>query len=407
MNPTSIALCVLALGVGVAVGYGLAPGRGEAAPSLPSDLAEALEEENLLVRGGKLADALEGLNGENIEDSLAVLHERRVGVSDQELRMFMLAWARFDAPSAFEWAMAERSEVSSRLQQAAAYAWGFTDPKAALAVIENSPRQGSRPAPLMSELMEGWRVNGDVAGITAQLIATAPGKHRESMTTALLAQIGKQGLEAVIAWVDAIPLDADTDYKRVAFNRGAGVVGRADPERAARWYLANQGQPYTERSLAVIARRWVDHHDPPALFSWLGELPAPVGLDADPEQSRAISQGMKWWLRRDPAAAQAWINSFESVPSVYDPALGSLAQYYLKENPGLAVQWALKIQDEVLRTESLVRAARRWKRRDPDATAEWLATAKIGDATRERIEGTADRPATGRRNTGRRGRPPR
>ena len=409
MNARWGAACVLALVAGIAIGYAIDRETG-AGKLAPAHMGAALQEQDLLTRSGMLAASLEALQPGNLEDALAALTKHRVGVTDQELRVFMLGWGRFDAAGAFEWAATRGGTWGRRLQEAAAYAWGFTDPQAALEVLETEPTEQRRRragSPLMSALMDGWRANGDLPGITAQLITMPPGRERETLTTSVLAEIKKQGLDPVIAWVDAIPLDAAGSYKRVAFNRAAGVVAHADVDRAAQWYLAHQGRSYTEKSLPVIARRWIDHHDPVALFPWLAQLPAPPGQEVDPEQSLAISQGMKWWLRRDPDAAQEWINALEPVPVVYDPALGSLAQFYLKKNPDLAAHWALQVRDEVLRTEILVRAMRRWTRDDPEAAAEWLATADISPEAREQIKktGPAGRSSGGRSAGGRRGRP--
>ena len=384
MNAASVALCVVSLGLGLALGYGLAPDSGGTSQD-SADLTEALAEENLLLRTGMLVTSLEGLNPESLEDYLAALHERRVGVSNEELRVVMLAWARFDAPGAFEWAMAQDSDWSARLQKAAAYAWGFVDPHAASAALASLPESGAKKSPLKVELMAGWRVNGDVAGMTAELIAMPLGRDRENMTTALLAQVGKKGPEAVIAWADAIPVDANAGYKRVAFNRAAGVVAKADPEQAARWYETHRGNDYTEEALGVIARRSIDHHDPEVLFAWLGAMPPLPGNAYDSEQAHALAQAMKWWLRRDPKAAQAWANGFEEIPAIYDPALASLVQFHLKQNLPFAVEWAMRIQNEKLRSESLVKAARRWYRRKPEEAGEWLATAEISDEDRARI----------------------
>ncbi len=411
MNARWGAVCTLALAAGIAIGYAVPRETGDG-NSAPVQMAAALQERDLLVRSGMLAAALEVLEPDNLEDALAALSDHRVGVTDQELRVFMLGWARFDAAGAFEWAGARGGMWGSRLQKAAAYAWGFTDPQAALEVLATVPdekRKRKGGSPLMSALMDGWRVNGDLSGITAQLIAMPSARERETLTTAVLAEIKKQGLDPVIAWVDAIPPDAAGGYKRLAFNRAAGVVAHADVDRAAQWYLAHQGQPYTEKSLPVIARRWIDHHDPSALFPWLAQLPAPAGQEVDLEQSLAISQGMKWWLRRDPDAAQAWINSLEPIPVVYDPALGSLAQFYLKKNADLAAHWALQVRDEKLRTEILVRAMRRWTKENPEAAAEWFATADISPEVRERIRktGPAGRSPAGRPDAPRRGRRPR
>ena len=269
MNAMTGAACVVALVLGVALGYTLAPGTDL---SGPAPLTEALAEQNLLIRSGMLAAALENLNAENLDEALAALDAKQVGVKDHELRLFMLAWARFDAAGAYAWAAAQESEWSDRLQEAAAYAWGYADPQAARKVLDEAPTgRGGRSA-LTAALMAGWRVNGDVSGMTEQIIAMPPSRQRETLTTALLAQIGKQGLDPVVAWFDGVPVDAEADYKRLAFNRAVAVVARADVQRSTELYLAHQGQPYTENALGVIARRWIDHDEPATLFPWLAEL---------------------------------------------------------------------------------------------------------------------------------------
>ena len=382
MNAMTGAACMAALVLGVALGYALAPGA-DLSRSIP--VADALAEQDLLTRSGMLAAALENLDAGNLDEALAALDAKQVGVTDTELRVFMLAWARFDAAGAYAWAAAQESEWSGRLQEAAAYAWGYADPQAAIEILSDTPTGRSGRSPLTAALMAGWRVNGDVSGMTEQIIAIPPSRQRETLTTALLAQIGKQGLDPVVAWLEGIPVDAEADYKRLAFVRTMAAVARRDVQRATELYLVHQGQPYTENALGVLARRWIDHDEPATLFPWLAELPAPQGQTVDPEQSRALSQGMKWWLRRNPDEAQAWVNGFDPLPVVYDPAVGSLAQYYLKEHPNLAAYWATQVRDEALRSETLVRAMKRWMRKDPEAAQEWLATAEIDPETLKRI----------------------
>jgi len=397
MTKSMSLLCVLALGVGFASGYALAP-QSSVAPEAPT-LAEALQEEHLLHRSRKLALFLQNLSPENLDESLESLRGNRVGVTDQELQVFMLAWASFDPAGAFRWAGEQEVDWRSRLEKAAAYAWGFVDPHAAVQVLQSVPPQkvARGSTSLESELVAGWRVNGDVEGLTAYLVAMPASRERESMTTNLLAQIGKGGPEAVVAWADAIPVDAGGGFKRVAFNRGAGVVAHANARLAAEWYEKHRGQEYTQRALPVIARRWIDHHEPTELFDWLVGLPPLPGQNSDPEQIHALAQGMKWWLRRDPSAAGEWLNSMEVIPGIYDPALASMAQYQLKQSPEIAVYWADRIQDGTLRAETLLKSVGRWRRRDPQAAAKWLAEAEISEELRASIMATDAKPRTRRK----------
>ncbi len=101
MNARWGAVCTLALAAGIAIGYAV-PRETGAGNSAQIQMAAALQERDLLVRSGMLAAALEVLEPGNLEDALAALSDHRVGVTDQELRVFMLGWARFDAAGAFE-----------------------------------------------------------------------------------------------------------------------------------------------------------------------------------------------------------------------------------------------------------------------------------------------------------------
>jgi len=397
MNRASVVLGVFSLGVGVAVGAWVAGSGGLSLGAPAPSLEATLREENLLIRSQMLGRFLDTLGPANLEVALEELHANRVGVSDQELRVFMLAWGRFDAPGAFRWAQAQDSDWSDRLKNAALYAWGFLDPGAALAEIETLPPSGGRQgSPLVAQLVSGWRVNGDVDGLTAYLISMPASRQRETMTSHLLAQIGKEGPEAVVAWANAIPENAPRGFKRVAFNRGVGAVAKIDPRLGARWFEENREKDFSEGSLGVITRRWIDHHEPADLFVWLGGLPPLPGKEFDGEQSHATGQAMKWWLRRDSDAALAWLDAQDPIPPEYDPAIASLAQFLVKKTPDVSVYWADRIQDPELRSSTLIKSLGRWRRRDPAAADEWIATADLSDEVREQALQTGNVRPRGR-----------
>ena len=69
MNARSAAACILALAVGIAIGYALAPNTG-AGKSAPVSVAAAVDEQDLLVRSGMLATALEVLEPGNPDPEL-------------------------------------------------------------------------------------------------------------------------------------------------------------------------------------------------------------------------------------------------------------------------------------------------------------------------------------------------
>jgi hypothetical protein len=330
---------------------------------------EALAARDELERAHRISAFLRGLDPENLPDALRALEADNDAVTREEVRLLMLAWSRFDPAGAFAWARAWPTPWSNSLMTEAIYAWGLRDARAALREVEGL-EDAKLQTRLEQSLVEGWLRSDDRIGASEYIAAIPNGRQRSRLSLALAAEILREGPEAVMRWAEGVPEDAPNDFKRGAFYQAAAVVARDDPRRAAAWFEANRTLPHSAGSLEVIARRWAEHEDPPALFAWLKELPSD-GERAG-ETGDAVAAGFRIWLDHDPEQAEAWLSS--ALPDRdLDPAVVELVRARLLSSPASAVEWAVRIDDEAQRRRSTVRAARAWRRRDPEAAQAWLA----------------------------------
>jgi hypothetical protein len=375
MHATRAALGALALAAAFGLGRLCGRGAGGEDPADVASFRRALEDEDQLTRTRRMSAFLEHLSPENLPAAQAALLERQVGVSAEEVRVFMLAWARFDAPGAFAWAQVQPAEWRPTLAKEAIYAWGFRDPQGALRALE-AIDDAALQKRLRASLVSAWARSPNKAGAMAYLSELRPEEGRDRFLFWLAGETAKGGPEAVIRWTESIPDDAPNDLKRAVFPMAAGAVAHADAARAAEWYEAHRGDPYSAGSLEVIARRWVTYHDPPALFAWLESL-GDLGERAA-ERGRAVALAFRLWLERDREAASAWLRSEAPRPAL-DPVVATFAREIAATDPTDAFAWSERIQDESLRHGARVAAARIWLRHDPAAARAWLETSDLTD----------------------------
>lgn len=390
-------LCVLlALSLGVVAGRltsTATEGQGAAAVSPTAHSVEqfraALREHDLSKRSEGLAEFLDGLGPDNIDAAVKVLETNRIGVVDYEMKMIMFSWTRFDPAAALAWAKTDNWGQKGMSQQAALFAWGFRDPHAAIARLTETGESDSE-SPLLGAVIAGWSRNGDVQGVTNFIMASPASRTRSMQANNLAAIISNASIDSAVAWADSVPVDSPELFKQIAYMRTMSAVAQRDPERAMRWYEEHQGRDYTEGALDVLARRFIEYHDPEALFIWLQELPAPsIAQEGDGETASAIGVGFRAWLRRDAKSASRWIEEQPTLPPVLDPAIVEFARHLSsgprRKNPQIAIAWAERIQDPQLRAETIIPIAKRWKDKDPEAMQAWLTASNLPEETRTQI----------------------
>jgi len=382
VKPVIAGLWILSIALAVGLTRLVASDRVDSESNVSFDLA--FGEFDPLERAYRISSSLRNLDADNLPELVDVLENRNMGIVPDEVKLIMLAWARFDAPGAYEWAIDQKPEGwRTTLSLAAMYAWGYYDGAAAIRVAD-AVEDPDTMARLQQNAMEGWLHGNDKKGYS-EYIANFPDLKRRGRLYFLLAGeiVMAEGRDAAMRWVEDIPDDMPNELKLGVFNQVAKMVATKDPVLAAEWFLEHRTKPYSEGALAGIALRWVQEHDRPAAFEWL------LALDPDSthegEVDGAIAQGFRSWMQLDPDTAQAWLLTQLPNPAL-DPAVKEALRNLLPKDPAASMEWAQRLDDADLRRTQMVLVGSRWRNKDPEAFAEWFGSADLPDEIRQKIE---------------------
>lgn len=372
----------------------LACSGGEHPASTSGDALAALDRALLdrdpLTRAQALSGALLALRAGDMDEATAILERRQYGVSREEVRLFMLAWARFDAPGALAWARSNPTSWSRGLSEAAAFAWGYRDGPAALASVEAIEDDTLRDL-LRTEVMDGWIRAPEKAAVVDHIARGEDIRRRRRLTFVLVGEVRTQGLDALERFIEALPGDLPNGFKQNAFYHASVAIARDDPRRAADWYERHAQQGYSVGSLAPVARGWAASGDYDALFRWLRDVPVDE-QERRADRDEAIAQAFRMWLHADADAAETWLAA--SLPDArLDPAIRELVRARSRREPVLAVEWAQRIEDETLRRRALRPALVAWARVDAPAARDWLDANDMPPELRSRVLNEARLPA--------------
>jgi hypothetical protein len=393
MKAAHASLWILTAAAAFAVGRLTASDGGDRGLGTVSSFEAGLATRDELERAHRMGAFLQAMGPSDLPAALRALETKNIGVSREEVRLFMLAWSRFDAPAAFAWARAWPTQWSDTLTEQAIYAWGFRDAPAALRELEtvDDPERQER---LRHSLVEGWLHSPDRTGAGEYIAALSNPRQRGRLTFVLAAETMREGPEEVIRWAEAVPETAPNDFKQGVFYQASNLVARQDPRRAAEWFEAHRIRPYSAGSLEGIALQWSEYHDPPALFDWLRSLPA-EGERSD-ERATAIASGFRRWAQKQPGEAEAWLAG--SLPDpLLDPAIAELVRVLTPASPASALAWSVRIEDEALRRNATLRAGRSWRGREPKAVEDWLAHQDLPEGLEQAILAGGPPTPAGRR----------
>lgn len=262
-------------------------------------------------------------------------------------------------------------------QRAVARAWARRDPEAARKAIEplDNPT-------LTLAVMRGWFESGQIEEAWDYVENELPaGAERQRSVAVLISRmLLSDGIDATVAWAEAIPDDAPRRFKLQVFRRLSRQLARLDPPFAAAFAeryvdapIGRQGQRLN--LFEHVAVQWV-RADPVGAMEWLESLP-PSG-----ERDRAVGQAYRNWLRTDLDAAVAWADA-KDAPAWLDPAVAAIAAYVSVEDPAEGIRWAERIDGEERRNQVTVIIGQRWLSKDREAAEAWLAS--VSPQLREQI----------------------
>jgi len=319
----------------------------------------ALREGDRLERTARLVPLLEQLDADNLSGVLSVYRRELSGLGECEIRLFVGAWTRFDGRAAFEETL---GWMPSKLRvgvQAAAQGWALHDVAQARPIIEATAESRPRLAELLLQaLVIGWVHSGE-SGLDAYLRTVAP-SNDDLLTVAIGATRRAQGNASLLAWSERFGANLDPLLRAKVFRKAVRVVGRRDPQHAARFALSRWGQEYASEGPRVLVEAWIET-DPQEAFEWL-RTTAPLA-----SREEAVGLAFGRWLYRDRRAALAWLEGAERT-TFHDPAIRTLARQLAGSSPEDAHAWCHRTQSEAMRkqcAETVVRSAARGRARTP------------------------------------------
>jgi hypothetical protein len=363
MKGAGVVLAAALVAAGVTVGRLSAPRPEPEDTATLASFRAALEDRDWLTRSHRMSAYLQRLGPDELPEALEALERRRAWLGAEEIRLFMLAWSRFDAPAAFEAALAWPGRSQRTAAGAAIYAWAFTAPDAALRALDAVEDAQLRDF-LRTRLVAGWVRSEQKDGANRYIASLPEGVQRDSFAGMLARELNEQGSEAVMRWAEGIP-EILPSYKQSAFRKACAAIAASDPEAALRWAGEHAGRDYAKGSSAIIAGRWANS-DPQAALEWL------LGLPPDPERDRAIVDAFVRWLGFASVPAEGWLRA--ATPSeTLDEAVREMVRRTNQNGSSEgAMGWAMRIQKPELHDKVVVALGRSWLRREPAAARKWL-----------------------------------
>lgn len=243
------------------------------------------------------------------------------------------AWARDDFASAWAWAGSiadaklRQSLLPGLLAQLAS-----TDPQKALALLPSGDEELARAA--RSSIFQTWATRDPAAAILSMAASLLDERGQEWPVRQALIKWGAKDPKAAIAWAAAQPPADGESYRSLLANIGWSLTDNPEAVR-----------PFVDALL--------DHGD---FAGRAGALQNIVGS----------------WIRNDPKATVAWLDTVPDVALRSDLAARAFA-YLEPGKPDQLLALAQRLPSAEARDEALAQHLTSWAKKDPDATLAWLA----------------------------------
>lgn len=320
---------------------------------------EALSMSNDLDRISKLALMLAQASSEDMPAIAELISSESHGFERmQQMGMLYYAWGQVDAPSAVAHAEAEGGRHAGMAVATALSSWASLDPAAARAWVEAS----EDPNRYQTGLLLGWSEANPMAalqylgqqGTEANLINrwTAPQFARNL--------VGQRG---VLALDDIAAMPASRNRNEL-LERLAGELSEIDLLAATR-RLDSIDDPEVLSATVPDFAQELARKDPQAALQFASKYEDNPDLYA-----RAMAEAIEEWAEKDPYEAGLYLNEQPASPAL-DRAVAEYSREAARVDPDAAMTFAISVQDDGLRADTIRRVAQDWSRSSPDGYAAW------------------------------------
>ncbi|MAI27758.1 MAG: hypothetical protein CMN75_17165 [Spirochaeta sp.] len=344
-----------------------------------AELIEILTGNDPLERGQRLAEKLQQLGPESLQEVLDAYDAIFFELGDFEFEMLATWWARFDPQAAFDFTRTYWEANNYSVPQAVLRQWASMDPQAAMeaAILSGNTEV---PDPFLFSVITGWDESGH-PGLYEFVYKLGPGAPRQRALMHLAQrQIRRNGIEATIAWAEGLPSEGtyNAALKLNAFRRVAAAAVMVDPEAATEFARKHFHSPYGVSVPSWVGRRW-SFSEPEATMEWLSTLPEGTNRD------KGVADAYLAWLRRDHDAAMDWASQQDPDADWFQPALSTYARQLSLSDRPRALELAAYVDHPDYRLITIGRILRTWLREDPLAARSWMKNSTLTIEERARV----------------------
>jgi len=370
---------VAALVLGIAAGYQLSRPAAETTPGIRNHTELILEGSDTVETARALAVLFSSAGPEALAEVLEAYESSESQVSDLDLILLAEWWADRDPKAAIQWLRKQSGGKRYTATDTAFRVWAREDPQSALKEAKDLEDERERKSAVYYALI-GWDESLDT-GLGKYVFDLAPSVERQDAMNVLarrrLAQMGEEG---ALKWGEELP--EAKQFRSLMLARLSSVIAESNPEFTAR-RLEDRITGTSRTGLPRrIATRWV-RRDPFAAMAWLESLPA------GPDRDDGVMEATRDWLRADPDESSGWIEQRLLAPIVIhprwlEPGLYLYSRSLIEEKPRRSVEIADMISDEELRLTLYTHIMRTWLRSDPEAAEVWIRSADLPPRVLER-----------------------
>lgn len=275
------------------------------AEAMTEELYAASRHPSRLERIRRWSAALAQVDATNLDAAREAVVREHWWFQSPEIQMFLEAWTRIDPPEAL--AFADRWPDPTRRAQAMGAvlrAWALADPEEAASQAKRLSRENLElEATLVENVLKGWVESGE-PGVLAFASQGDDFAHSSSALYIAGAQARLLGdVPAILSWADEV-LAQDLPHK-LRLNlcrRVAGMAGRLDPIAVSVWLAPHADAPYADGAARLLMERWFPI-DADAAINWAAESYPEDSLE------KIVTSGLTKWFTRDREAAASWIST--------------------------------------------------------------------------------------------------
>jgi hypothetical protein len=306
-------------------------------------------------------------------------------VPQDELKLLFDAWARIDPQSAFDEALGGLKSTRKTALGEVLRVWAETNPAASLLALETLAKiEPSIRMLLADDLAAGWLRHDDWDGLPNFLTSLPPTWEGERVIRDMVEQMRDRQSDAeTMRWAATLANETlgERQLKRIVYRKVALVLGPDDPQAVARWLEPLANVRYGEAAISVLCRVWA-HQAPIAALKWARALPKGSGREW------GVQFAFERWYQDDQPASVEWLLT-EDPENTLDVAAAFVVRQRGAGGPSEWDPFLQRISDPDRREDTIVSAAKRWIRVEPEAASAWLDESPLPDSKRAKVRAHA------------------